>query len=135
MGVVAARLYENTVIRIEIFRRKFTIKIINNFLNQLTPFFFYSIGGYLVIRGDLDLGSLVAVLAAYKEVAAPWREVLNYMQRWSDFNSRYVFVLENYSGDIHAPSRLYAPPEEVTTLSGPVTWMGPLTSSQLTSGG
>ena len=121
MAQVAARLYENTVIRIEIFRRKFTIKTINNFLNQLTPFFFFSIGGYLVIRGDLDLGSLVAVLAAYKEVAAPWREVLNYVQRWSDFNSRYVFVLENYSGeDVSAPSRLYAPPEEAVPLSGPL---------------
>lgn len=123
MAQVAARLYENTVIRIDIFRRKFTIKIINNFLNQLTPFFFYSIGGYLVIRGDLDLGSLVAVLAAYKEVAAPWREVLNYLQRWSDFNSRYVFVLENYSGDdINAPSRLYAPPEDAVPLSGPLVF-------------
>ena len=123
MAQVAARLYENTVIRIEIFRRKFTIKIINNFLNQLTPFFFYSIGGYLVIRGDLDIGSLVAVLAAYKEVAAPWREVLNYIQRWSDFNSRYLFVLENYSGDdISAPSRLYAPPEEATALYGPLVF-------------
>ena len=27
-------------------------------------------GGYLVIKGDLDFGSLVAVLAAYKDVAA-----------------------------------------------------------------
>ena len=123
MAQVAARLYENTKIRIEIFQRKFTIKIVNNFLNQLTPFFFYSIGGYLVIRGELDIGSLVAVLAAYKEVAAPWREVLNYVQRWSDFNSRYVFVLENYSGDdINAPSRLYAPPEEAAPLSGPLVF-------------
>jgi putative ABC transport system ATP-binding protein len=123
MAQVAARLYENTVIRIEIFRRKFTIKTINNFLNQLTPFFFYSIGGYLVIMGDLDLGSLVAVLAAYKEVAAPWREVLNYIQRWSDFNSRYVFVLENYSGeDINPPARLYAPPGEAAPLAGPLVF-------------
>ncbi len=119
MAQVAARLYENTKIRIEIFERKFTIKIINNFLNQLTPFFFYSVGGYLVIKGDLDFGSLVAVLAAYKEVAAPWKEVLNYFQRWSDFNSRYSFVVENYSGDdVRPASRLYAPPEEAVPLRG-----------------
>ena len=119
MAQVAARLYENTRIRIAIFERKFTIKIINNFLNQLTPFFFYSVGGYLVIIGDLDFGSLVAVLAAYKEVAAPWREVLNYFQRWSDFNSRYMFVVENYSGDdVRPASRLYALPEDAVALSG-----------------
>jgi putative ABC transport system ATP-binding protein len=119
MAQVAARLYENTVIRIDIFKRKFTIKIINNFINQLTPFFFYSVGGYLVITGRLDLGSLVAVLAAYKDVAAPWKEVLNYVQRWSDFNSRYTFVVESYSGeDVLAPTRLYSSPEASGALSG-----------------
>src|SRR5690606_31729534 len=94
MAQVAGRLHENTLIRLDIFKRKFTIKFINNFLNQLTPFFFYAVGGYFVIIGKLDFGSLVAVLAAYKDVAAPWKEVLAYMQRWNDFNSRYVFVVE-----------------------------------------
>ena len=36
-------------IREEIYRRKFFIKFLNNFLAQVTPFFFFSIGGYLVI--------------------------------------------------------------------------------------
>ena len=117
--VTPLHVRKNTVIRIAIFERKFTIKIINNFLNQLTPFFFYSVGGYLVIKGDLDFGSLVAVLAAYKEVAAPWREVLNYFQRWSDFNSRYTFVVENYSGeDVRPASRLYAPADGAAPLAG-----------------
>ncbi len=123
LAQVAGRLYENTVIRIDIFERKFTIKIINNFINQLTPFFFYSVGGYLVIKGSLDFGSLVAVLAAYKEVAAPWREVLNYVQRWSDFNSRYTFVVENYSGeDVLAPARLYAEADAAGPLAGPLVF-------------
>lgn len=107
MAQVGGRLYENTVIRLQLFKRKFTIKFINNFLNQLTPFFFYSAGGYLVIKGDLDFGSLVAVLAAYKDVAAPWKAVLNYFQRWSDFNSRYTFVVESFSGeDVMGPERI-----------------------------
>ena len=91
LAQVAGRLYENTAIRLQLFRRKFTIKFVNNFMNHLTPFFFYSAGGYLVIKGDMDFGSLVAVLAAYKDVAAPWKAVLNYVQRWADFNSRFVF--------------------------------------------
>ena len=48
-------------------------------------------------------------------------QVLAYMQRWNDFNSRYVFVLENYSGeDVGPPARLYAPPEDSGPLSGPL---------------
>ena len=47
-------------IRVKIFRQKFLIKFLNNFIAQITPFFFYSIGGYLVIRGSLSFGALVA---------------------------------------------------------------------------
>ena len=102
------RLHTNTMIRLDLFRRKFTIKFVNNFLNQLTPFFFYSIGGYLVIIGRLDFGSLVAVLAAYKDLAGPWREVLNYIQRWTDFNSRYEYVIESFTGDdIYGQDRVF----------------------------
>ncbi|HSF93601.1 MAG TPA: ABC transporter transmembrane domain-containing protein [Thermohalobaculum sp.] len=99
MAQISGRLHQNTLIRMDLFRRKFTIKFVNNFLNQLTPFFFYLAGGYLVIKGDLDFGSLVAVLAAYKDLAGPWKEVLNYIQRWNDFNSRYEYVVDSFVGD------------------------------------
>src|SRR5690606_4101319 len=93
-------------------------------LNQLTPFFFYAVGGYFVIIGKLDFGSLVAVLAAYKDVAAPWKEVLAYMQRWNDFNSRYVFVVEAFSGDDIAPrNRIYADGADAEPLEGSLVFM------------
>src|SRR5260370_20065161 len=72
-------------IRFEIFRRKFFVKFLNNFIGQLTPFFFFSLGGYLVIQGNqrgggLSLGALVAILAAIKEMASPWKELLDFYQ-------------------------------------------------------
>jgi ABC-type multidrug transport system fused ATPase/permease subunit len=100
---VSTRLGKIYVIRYEIFRRKFAIKFINNFLAQLTPFFFYSIGGYLVLRtiqtGDpsgLTLGALVAVLAAYKDLASPWKELLNYYQQVEDVRIKYEQVVEQF---------------------------------------
>ncbi|MEM8842367.1 MAG: ABC transporter transmembrane domain-containing protein, partial [Pseudomonadota bacterium] len=44
LGQISKKLYFNTIIRLALFKRKFTIKFINNLINQLTPFFFYSIG-------------------------------------------------------------------------------------------
>ena len=67
-------------IRFEIYKKKFFIKFLNNFLAQLGPFFFFSIGGYLVIMGDLTLGALVAVIGAHKELYSPWKELLTYYQ-------------------------------------------------------
>lgn len=77
-------------IRYDIYRKKFFIKFLNNFIAQLTPFFFLSIGGYLVLRGSLTLGSLVAVLAAYKDLAPPWKELLDFYQLQQDARIKYA---------------------------------------------
>lgn len=83
-------------IRYEIYRKKFFIKFLNNFLAQLTPFFFYSIGGYLVIMGDLTFGALVAILAAYKDLSGPWKELLNYYQMKEDARIKYEQLIEQF---------------------------------------
>ncbi|GMG81509.1 ABC transporter ATP-binding protein [Paralimibaculum aggregatum] len=108
LSEIAGLLGENAAIRERIFRRKYTIKFLNNFLSQLTPFLLFSIGGYLVIRGALDLGALVAVLAACKELAGPWRALLGYVQRLSDFSSRYRFVQEGFRADGMLAGRIVA---------------------------
>ncbi|MDC0033888.1 ABC transporter ATP-binding protein/permease, partial [Alphaproteobacteria bacterium] len=82
--------------RYRIYLWKFVIKFINNTVNQLGPFFFYSVGGILVISGDLNLGALVAVLAANKDLAAPWKELLNYYQRREDARIKYEQVIEQF---------------------------------------
>ncbi|WP_448205170.1 ABC transporter transmembrane domain-containing protein [Azospirillum sp. sgz302134] len=89
-------------IRFEIYQRKFFVKFLNNFINQLTPFFFYSIGGYLVIHGRLSFGALVAVLAAYKDLAAPWKELLDWYQQKEDNRIKYDQVVEQF----HVPDLL-----------------------------
>ena len=83
-------------IRYKIYNKKFFIKFLNNFLAQLTPFFFFSIGGYLVIQGDLTIGSLVAVLAAYKDLAPPWKELLQYYQIKEDVRIKYDQVVSQF---------------------------------------
>jgi putative ABC transport system ATP-binding protein len=84
-------------IRYAIYRRKFLIKFLNNFIAQLTPFFFYSVGGYFVLRGDLTIGSMVAVLVAYKDLAGPWKELLRYYQRKEDIKVKYTQVIDQFS--------------------------------------
>ena len=86
-------------IRQRIHRSKYFIKSLNNFLTALTPFFFYSIGGYLVIEGRLSLGALVAVLAAYKDFSAPLRELFRYYQSSEDVRIRYSEIQRFLSSD------------------------------------
>jgi ABC-type multidrug transport system fused ATPase/permease subunit len=93
---VVRRLDYGYEIRYEIFRRKFFVKFLNNFIAQLTPFFFYSIGGYFVIKGELSFGALVAVLAAYKDLNGPWKELLNWYQLNWDIKVKYEQVVEQF---------------------------------------
>ncbi len=90
------RLGEIYSIRLNIYRQKFFIKFINNFIAQVTPFFFYSIGGYLVIMGNLSFGALVAVLAAYKDLSSPWKELLQFYQIKEDSRIKYELLLETF---------------------------------------
>lgn len=83
-------------IRYEIYNRKFFIKFLNNFIDKLTPFFFFSIGGYLVIQGSLTVGALVAVLNAYKDLASPWKELLAWYQQKEDVRIKYEQVVEQF---------------------------------------
>jgi len=97
---VGHHLRDIETIRQQIHRVKFFMKALNNFLSALTPFFFYSIGGYLVIEGSLTLGALIAVIAAHKDFSAPLRELFRFYQSSEDVRIRYSEVLRYLSGDV-----------------------------------
>ncbi len=106
-------------IRFEIYRRKFFVKFLNNFIGQLTPFFFYSIGGYLVIRGTLSFGALVAVLAAYKDLASPWKELLDFYQNNQNSRITYDQIVEQFEpANMVDAKLLLAEPETIPHLTG-----------------
>ena len=98
-------------IRLKIYRKKFFIKFLNNFIAQLTPFFFYSIGGYLVITGRLTFGALVAVLSAYKDLSSPWKELLDWYQQKEDARVKYDQLVEQFRPTGMLPEKLQIPAE------------------------
>ena len=106
-------------IRYQIYKKKFFIKFVNNFLALLTPFFFYSIGGWLVIIGDMTVGSLIAVLGAYKDVSAPWKMLLGYYQRKEDARIKYEQLIEKFElNDLLEEEKLVAEPDDKPAMTG-----------------
>ena len=100
---IAGRLGRIFQIRFEIYQRKFFVKLVNNFLAQLTPFFFYSAGGYFAIKGQLDIGALVAVIAAYKDLPGPMKELLDWDQQRLDVQIKYEQVVDQFHADELVP--------------------------------
>lgn len=95
-SVFSEQLGKVFFIRLEIYKKKFMIKFLNNFIAQLGPFLFFVIGGYLVIQGDITLGALVAVLNAHKDLSSPWKELLAYYQLTYDVKIKYEQVVAQF---------------------------------------
>ncbi|HEY1260043.1 MAG TPA: ABC transporter transmembrane domain-containing protein [Stellaceae bacterium] len=117
-AALLGRIYD---IRFEIYQRKFFNKFLNNFINQLTPFFFFSIGGYLVIKGSLSVGSLLAVLLAYKDLASPWNELLTFYQIFQNSKLTYEQIVEQFQpGGLTDPRLQFETPAVVPPLAGDI---------------
>lgn len=118
---VTSRLGRIFNIRYEIFRRKFFVKFLNNFLAQITPFLFYLVGGYLAIRGNMDIGQLVAVIAAYKDLPSPIKELIDWDQQRMDVQIKYTQVIKQFDHDQMLDSSLQpALIESIEPLKGEV---------------
>jgi putative ABC transport system ATP-binding protein len=100
---VGERLFNLFTIRLKIYNRKFFVKSLNNFLAQLTPFFFYAIGGYFALRGTLDIGQLVAVVGAYRELPPPLKELIDWDQQRLDVQVKYDQVTQHFAEERLAP--------------------------------
>lgn len=94
---ITRRLQTIFDLRVRIASSRYTVNVLNQFFSQLTPFFFLSIGGYLVIRGEISLGSLVAVLAAHKDMYAPWKDLIDYYQKAEDARVKYGQLREYFT--------------------------------------
>ena len=93
---ISHRLGRIFKIRYDIYQWKFLVKFINNFLAQVTPFLFYSVGGYLALQGRLDVGQLIAVIAAYKDLPTPLKELIDWDQERQNVEVKYQQVVEQF---------------------------------------
>ncbi len=84
-------------IRFELYQRKYFVKSLNNFMAQLTPFIFYLVGGYLlIVEQVLDVGQLVAVIVAYKDLPGPIKELIDWDLQRQDVEIKFNQVMDQF---------------------------------------
>ncbi len=121
LAVFTDRLGRLFDIRFQIYQKKFFMKFLNNFITQLTPFFFYLVGGYLAIIGQITVGALVAALAAYKDLSSPWKELLTYYNQVQDMSLRWEIVTERFAPDDMIEEAVFeGEPDEIPHLLGKI---------------
>lgn len=118
---IAARLGLIFSIRYDLYQWKFLVKFLNNFLAQVTPFLFYAIGGYLALEGRLDIGQLVAVISAYKDLPGPLKELIDWDQMRQDVQVKYQQVYEQFNVEpLIEPRIQQVAVEDVAALAAPI---------------
>ena len=108
---ISERLGHIFKIRFDLYNKKFIAKFWNNFLSQATPFAIYLLGGYFAITGKMDVGAVVGVLLAYKDLPSPIKELIDWDQQRQDVQIKYEQVIDQFQPEGMMPPELQALPE------------------------
>ncbi|RZW20765.1 MAG: ABC transporter ATP-binding protein, partial [Desulfobulbaceae bacterium] len=78
---------------------RYGVKVTNNFFVGLGPVVVMLLGGYLLMQGETELGSIVAFLSAQEKLYDPWKEMIDFYQTQQDASVRYNKVMQIFEGD------------------------------------
>lgn len=91
------RLVDNLLkIRIGWSLNRFGIKSLNGFFTSLGPFLVFILGGWLAIKGQLELGALVAFISAQEKLFNPWKELIEFYQVYQDGSVNYKRTMDYF---------------------------------------
>ncbi len=102
--IIENRKYEKLVdklmkLRIVWSLYRFGIKSLNGFFTSLGPFLVFILGGWLAIRGQLELGSLVVFVSAQEKLFDPWKELIEFFQVYQDGAVTYRRTMDYFDGE------------------------------------
>jgi len=97
---------------------RFGIKSLNGFFTSLGPFLVFILGGWLAIRGELELGALMAFVSAQERLFDPWKELIEFFQVYKDGSVIYERTMETF--DVEPEFVLEPDQREPLVLDGSV---------------
>lgn len=97
---------------------RYGVKVTNNLFVGLGPVVVLLLGGYLIMQGETELGSIVAFLSAQEKLYDPWKELITFYQTQQDASIRYQKVMQIFDAQTEFTLIGEQPPSE--TINGRV---------------
>ena len=121
--IIENRKYDTLVDRLQKIRivwslYRFAVKSLNGFFTSLGPFLVFILGGWLAIKGQLELGALVAFLSAQERLFDPWKELIEFYQVYKDGSIIYNRTMETF--DVESEFVLEPDDREPLALDGSI---------------
>jgi ABC-type multidrug transport system fused ATPase/permease subunit len=91
----ADRLYE---LNMHIFKLKFTMNFLMNTMQHLAVAAILFIGGWFVVKGRTEVGTVVAFISGLDRVNDPWGDLVNYFREMSTARVKYRMVAKALGG-------------------------------------
>ena len=70
----------------------YSLTLLNNLLEHSGTISVLMIGGWLVIHGQTDVGTIVAFVSGFERISDPWRELVSFYRRASAARVKYQLV-------------------------------------------
>lgn len=86
-------------LRIAIYLRKYALTALGNFLDALGIIIVLMVGGYMVIKGQTQVGTLVVFMSGLNKIADPWDELINFYRTISNTAVSYEMIRTQIEGD------------------------------------
>lgn len=80
--------------RLAIYRVKYFLTFFGNFLDALAPLIVLSVGGWLVIEGEVEVSTLVVFITGFQKVADPWDQLLTFYRTASNAGVKYRLIAD-----------------------------------------
>ena len=95
---------EVMTIRFRIFRLKLSVKLLQSVLSACGMAAVLLIGGWYVLEGRTDTGTVVAALAGLARIEGPWRELVAFYRQASTMRVSYELVMRAVTRDPPTPA-------------------------------
>lgn len=85
--------------RIELYLLKFGLKTLLNVANSFGSLAVLAVGGYLVIKGQTTIGTVVAFISGFQRLSDPMGDLLDFYRNYSQTTVQYRMIVEWIAGD------------------------------------
>jgi ABC-type multidrug transport system fused ATPase/permease subunit len=86
------RIQEVFGLNMSVFRLKFSMNFLMNLMHHLGIAAILAVGGYHVVKGQLEVGSVVAFVSGLAQINDPWGDLVNWFRDLKVTNAKYALI-------------------------------------------
>ncbi|MEK1889190.1 MAG: hypothetical protein AAAB35_16825, partial [Phyllobacterium sp.] len=91
-GLQSQRIDDIFSLNMGIFELKFSMNFLMNLLNQIGTAGVLGVGGWFVVSGQTEVGTVVAFLSGLSRISEPWSELVNWFRDLSVTGAKYRLI-------------------------------------------